>query len=129
MTMHLVRGLTSTGKRKGRVKFRNADEARRARELDESWKKLQSKWKVEEEDKRRSRAMRAETLSYSLSAPPGRGSTAHIPSRGTGVGNAVAQDAKVYTGDKMLGIGTLHKSNSVPVFSQDEAIDIAKMRR
>lgn len=36
---------------------------------------------------------------------------------------------KVYTGDKMLGIGTLHKSNAVPVFSNEEAIDIAKMRR
>jgi hypothetical protein len=36
---------------------------------------------------------------------------------------------KVYTGDKMLGIGTLHKSNAVPVFSQEEALDMAKMRR
>lgn len=34
-----------------------------------------------------------------------------------------------YTGTKMLGIGTMHKSNSVPVFSQEEAEDIAKMRR
>jgi hypothetical protein len=29
----------------------------------------------------------------------------------------------------MLGIGVLHKSNAVPVFSDEEAIDIAKMRR
>jgi len=29
----------------------------------------------------------------------------------------------------MLGIGTLHKSNAVPVFSQEEALDMAKMRR
>lgn len=34
-----------------------------------------------------------------------------------------------YTGDKMIGIGTLHKSNAVPIFSQEEAIDQAKMRR
>lgn len=34
-----------------------------------------------------------------------------------------------YTGDKMLGIGTLHKSNAVPVFSVEEAHDMAKMRR
>jgi hypothetical protein len=38
-------------------------------------------------------------------------------------------DDKIYTGDKMLGIGTLHKSNAVPVFNTDEAIDIATMRR
>ena len=36
---------------------------------------------------------------------------------------------KVYTGDKMLGIGTLHKSNAVPVFKKEEAEDMAKMRR
>ena len=35
----------------------------------------------------------------------------------------------VYTGNKIIGIGTLHKSNAVPVFSQEEAIDISKMRR
>ena len=34
-----------------------------------------------------------------------------------------------YTGDKMLGVGTLHKSNAVPVFNDTEAKDMAKMRR
>jgi hypothetical protein len=34
-----------------------------------------------------------------------------------------------YTGDKMLGVGTMHKSNSVPVFSAEDAEAIAKMRR
>jgi hypothetical protein len=34
-----------------------------------------------------------------------------------------------YTGDKMLGIGTLHKSNAVPVFSNHEAKEMARMRR
>jgi len=29
----------------------------------------------------------------------------------------------------MLGIGTLHKSNAVPIFSQEEAEDQATMRR
>jgi len=29
----------------------------------------------------------------------------------------------------MIGIGQLHKSNASPVFSQEEAIDISKMRR
>ena len=39
------------------------------------------------------------------------------------------QAPKTYTGTAMLGISTLHKSNSVPVFSKQDAIDIAKMRR
>ena len=34
-----------------------------------------------------------------------------------------------YTGDKIKGIGTMHKSNAVPVFSDNEAKDIASMRR
>jgi len=38
-------------------------------------------------------------------------------------------EGKRYTGDKMLGIGTLHKSNAVPIFSADEAKDQATMRR
>jgi len=36
---------------------------------------------------------------------------------------------KVYTGDKMKGIGTLHKSNAVPIFTDEEAKDQANMRR
>ena len=39
-------------------------------------------------------------------------------------------EPKVYSGSrKLLGIATMHKSNMVPVFSQDDAEDIAKMRR
>jgi hypothetical protein len=34
-----------------------------------------------------------------------------------------------YTGTKMIGIGTMHKSNAVPVFSGEEAADLARMRR
>jgi hypothetical protein len=34
---------------------------------------------------------------------------------------------KVYTGDVVLGIATMHKSNAVPVISQQEAQDIARM--
>lgn len=34
-----------------------------------------------------------------------------------------------YTGDKMIGIGTLHKSNAIPLFSMEDAKDQAKMRR
>ena len=53
----------------------------------------------------------------------------HIASRGTGVGNATLSERPTYTGDKMIGIGQLHKSNAVPVFRQEDAEDIARMRR
>ena len=34
-----------------------------------------------------------------------------------------------YTGHKVVGIAQMAKSNAVPVFNQDEIIDIARMRR
>lgn len=63
-----------------------------------------------------------------LTPPPGRESK-NIPSRDSGLGVATKSDAKVYTGNKVIGIGTLHKSNAVPIFSDDEAKDISRMRR
>lgn len=53
----------------------------------------------------------------------------HIPSRGTGMGNATLTARNVYTGDKMIGIGQLHKSNAVPIFRTEDAEDLARMRR
>jgi hypothetical protein len=128
MTMHLAHpALSMGGKRKGKVKFRNADEARKARELEQSWKELQNKWGVEAEEKKRKRAMSAPTLKYKLEIPEGR-STKHIPSLDTG-GGSTAPIRKVYTGNKIIGIGTMHKSNAVPIFSDEQAVEISSMRR
>ena len=129
MTMHLAHpALTMSGKRKGKQKFRNADEARKARELEASWKELQKKWGVEAEEKKRKRAMSQPTLDYKLSTPAGR-ETKHIPSLNTGDGIANTKQIPKYTGTKILGIGTMHKSNAVPIFSDEEAQDISRMRR
>jgi hypothetical protein len=128
--MHLCGpALSLIGKKKGKVKFRNAEEARKARELDASWKELQKKWEVDADEKRRRRAMKAEPLTYKLSAPAGRTTSNHIPSRNTGDGIASSKPVPQYTGTKMLGIGVMHKSNSVPIFSDQEAVEIATMRR
>ena len=131
MTMHLHHpSLSLSGKRKGKVKFRNAEEARKARELDESWAALQKQWGVDAEEKKRRRAMSAEPLTYKLSAPVGRTTSNHIPSRNTGeVGAVTHKESPKYTGTKIKGIGTMHKSNAVPVFSDEEAIAISTMRR
>ena len=43
--------------------------------------------------------------------------------------NGTYKQPKEYTGDRLLGIGMLHKSNLVPIFSKDEAIEISTMRR
>ena len=129
MSMHLHHpSLSLNGRKKGKIKFRNAEEAQRARELDASWKELLKRQGLEQEEKRRKRAMKAEPLVYKLSAPEGRMTTHHIPSRNTG-GNATLAPAKVYTGDQVLGVTVLHKSCLQPVFSKQDAIDAARMRR
>ena len=56
-------------------------------------------------------------------------STVFYPSYGDAVGSATKPEAQKYTGTKMIGIGTLHKSNAVPVFSDNDAKDMAAMRR
>lgn len=39
------------------------------------------------------------------------------------------KESPVYTGTAIKGIGTMHKSNAVPVFSDEQAMEIATMRR
>lgn len=130
MSMHLHHpSLSLNGKKKGKVKFRNAEEARKARELEASWKELQKQWGVEAEDKKRRRVMSAEPLTYALSTPVGRTNTNHIPSRNTGDGIASTKPITQYTGNAVLGVTIIHKSCLQPVFNQQEAVDAAKMRR
>ena len=127
MSMHLVGpALTTTGKKRGKKKFRNAAEAAKARALAADWEELQKKWGVTPTKKRKAKP---EALVYKLDTPAGRTTTHHIPSRGDASGVAAAKPTQQYTGTKMLGIGTMHKSNSVPIFSDEEAVEISRMRR
>lgn len=67
---------------------------------------------------------------YTMNQPkPYIRQTAKIPSLPFSGAPCTKKDAPVYTGTAMKGIGTMHKSNSVPVFSDEEAIEIARMRR
>lgn len=69
------------------------------------------------------------TVIPKLTAPPGR-ETPRYKSLGPDTGVATKPiNGKVYTGTAMLGIGTLHKSNAVPIFSDQDAKDQANMRR
>jgi hypothetical protein len=131
MSFHLAGpALTTTGKKRGKFKFRNAEEARKHRELESDWKDLLKRQGIEQEEKKRARAMSAPSLSsvYRLTIPEGRNTTAHIKSVDTG-GNATLAPAKVYTGTMVKGIATMHKSSAVPVFSDEQAVDISRMRR
>ncbi len=122
--------LSTTGKKKGKKKFASAEHARKARELDESWKALQKKWALEVEDKKRTRGLSAPTMNPVVSKPYRR-ETPYIASLNSkdSCGVATVAPQKVYTGTMVKGIATMHKSNAVPVFSDEQAVDISKMRR
>ena len=129
MSMHLEGPwLSTTGKKKGRVKFASSDHAKKARDLDNEWNELLKKWGADQREKQKQRALKAPV--YAPSKPVHRGADQpRIPSRDSGIGVATKAAPKVYTGTKVKGIATMHKSNAVPVFSDEEAVEISKMRR
>ena len=60
---------------------------------------------------------------------PGSMDFKSLPSVGKSVDVATKPNANVYTGDKLVGIATMHKSNIIPIFNTEAAEDVAKMRR
>ena len=129
MTMHLEGPwLSTTGKKKGPRKWASAEAKRKAEQLENNWKELLKRHGAEQEERKRARALTSGTLNYSPTPPPGR-ETTRIESRDTGWVACTKKTDQQYTGTKIKGIGTMHKSNAVPVFSDGEAKDISKMRR
>ena len=132
MTMHLEGPwLSTTGKKRGPRKWASAEAKRKAELLQQEWEQRLGNFK--KMAPRFSRTPPAPpkpkgTLTVTMRVPPGR-ETAHIPSRDSGWVPCVKVRDQEYTGTKVKGIGTMHKSNAVPIFSDDEAKDISKMRR
>lgn len=96
----------------------------KARMLKSSWEDLLRKYDVKPTNKKSDyrkptdvRVMR-----------PGS-DTSHIGSMDSGIGIAVKKESPQYTGDAMIGIGQLHKSNAIPIFQAEDAVEISKMRR
>jgi len=117
---------TMSTKKPKQMKFKSAEAKRKYYEHQEAWENLKRKYDV------KATKQTAESTTYrSERINPPRGESKHYPSRDTGGGSATKPviSTKVYTGTKMLGIATLHKSNAVPVFSDQEAKDISTMRR
>ncbi len=65
---------------------------------------------------------------YLVKVPAGR-ETPKIASLDTGFITCTKIFGNSYTGDKMKGVATMHKSNAVPVFTDKEAKEISSMRR
>jgi hypothetical protein len=119
--------LTTTGKTRGPRKYASAEAKRRAEILRQDWEALKSANGIKDERRTRARDVTG-TLTVSFRVPPGR-ELPVIKSVDTGWVPCVKQRDQEYTGTKVKGIGTMHKSNAVPIFSDEEAVDISKMRR
>ena len=129
MSMHLEGPwLSTTGKQKAKKKWASSAQKQQAEKLDQDWKALQQRWGTEADDRKRSRALKAKP--YISPVNPRIAELRVAPSLDTGHKGAVTiKQPMQYTGDKIVGIGTMHKSNAVPIFSDQEAKEISAMRR
>jgi hypothetical protein len=131
MTMHLEGPwLSTTGKQRGKRKWASSEAKRQAQARQAEWDR-----KLVQFDKMAPKfstgpynAPRKTISDFMPKAPPGR-EIAKVTSLDTGWVPCVKTHDQSYTGTKVKGIGTMHKSNAVPIFSDDEARDISKMRR
>ncbi len=125
MSMHMEGPwLSLTGKRKGKTKFTSAEQKQKAEWLEQEWQALKAKYEPRTK-------IKLERKSFVAPKPLRRDADKpRIPSLDTGVRGAVnVRKPMQYTGDNIVGIGTMHKSNAVPIFTDQEAKDISSMRR
>ena len=123
MTMHLVRGMTSLNTKKRKVKRKPGWEKAQA-EHDAWLRKMNAHPDQLKEIKR-------EFKTYEFKESFLR-TTESYPSLSTSDsfrGSTAKTEPKQYTGDQIVGIATLHKSNMVPVSRGDNPEIYAKMRR
>ena len=131
MTMHLEGPwLSTTGKKRGPRKWASSEAKKLAQKRQAEWDR-----KLVQFDKMAPKfstgpynAPRKTMSDFLPKTPPGR-ETTRIESQDTGWVACVKVKDHEYTGTKIKGIGTMHKSNAVPVFTDEEAKDISKMRR
>jgi len=131
MTMHLEGPwLSTTGKQKGKRKWASAEQKRLAERRQAEWdRKLVEFEKMTPKFSTGPYNSPRKTMSdFMPKTPPGR-ETPKVESQDTGWVPCVKVKDNEYTGTKIKGIGTMHKSNAVPVFSDEEAVEISTMRR
>ena len=113
MSMHMIRGVQVHGSRR---KVKRKPGWKEAKAHHEAFlKKMGVKGKALD--------VRSEIPTYRNVGDSGVKTSDAIP------GTCPKGKANQYTGDYIIGIGTMHKSNSVPVTRKKDAEAMAKMRR
>ena len=122
--------LSTTGKKRGPQKWASSEAKQLAQKRQDEWdrKLIQFERMAPKFSTGPYNAPKKNITNFIPKTPPGR-ETPQVPSQDTGWVTCVKPQDKEYTGTKIKGIATLHKSNGVPVFTDQEAKDISKMRR
>ena len=131
MSMHLVGPwLSTTGKRRGKKKWASAEQKRQAEMLAAEWEQVKAKHATSNKVSTKTTVRVSSRGQYTPPPTIRRDTGPRIPSVDTGHTGAVTVKAPMqYTGSKVKGIATMHKSNAVPVFTDEEAVEISRMRR
>ena len=132
MSMHMEGPwLSTTGKKKGKKQWASSEAKARAerlarewRDREREWAKLAPKFSSKPVEPKKTGPLKSSGPKF----PPGREPVV-VNSVDTGWVACTKSQDQAYTGTKVKGIGTMHKSNAVPIFSDEEAHDISKMRR
>jgi len=131
MTMHLEGPwLSTTGKKRGPRKWASSEAKKLAQQRQAEWnrKLIQFEKLTPRFSTGPHNAPKKTIADVMPKTPPGR-ETPKVVSQDTGWVACVKVHDTEYTGTKIKGIGTMHKSNAVPVFTDEEAKDISTMRR
>jgi len=95
----------------------------------DSWAEYMKKYGLVEHKGRAQQIVKPYVAPKVMPVRAGANDFAKHKSLNSGAHVATKAEPKVYTGTKVIGIGTMHKSNLVPIFSEEAAVDISKMRR
>ena len=110
MSMHMIRGVQVHGKMK---------------------KKLTPKDRLAaiEHEKFLKKMGVGKTKARNTNTIPDSASKNKTPLSNKVAGHGAARESTQYTGDYIIGIGQMHKSNGVPITRKEDAVAIANMRR
>jgi hypothetical protein len=103
--------LSTTGKQKTKRRWASAEQKLQHDELAASWASLKSKY-----EPRTTIGPAKKSRGYVPPVNPRVAELRAAPSVDSGIGGAVTiRQPQQYTGTKIIGIGTMHKSNAVPI--------------
>ncbi len=122
MTMHLVRGMSSLNTKRRRQK-KSPGWKQKLAEHDKFLRKMGA----HPDQIKESRKRNADVVIRSI--PDYSDDRSSLRTSDVICGGGLKKETNKYTGTEIIGIGTMHKSNMVPVSRKKDAEDMAKMRR